>query len=121
MAIINSYKDLQIWQRSINLVTQIYNLTSQFPDNEKYGLIKQLNRSAVSVPVNIAEGWGRNSKTSYIQFLKIARGSLYELETLLIICRNVKLGEVDALNKISIEVEEISKMLNAFIASIDKN
>jgi four helix bundle protein len=59
MATINSYKDLQVWQRSINLVTEIYNLTSQFPDKEKYGLINQLNRAAVSVPANIAEGWGR--------------------------------------------------------------
>jgi four helix bundle protein len=69
----------------------------------------------------LQKGGGENSKSSYIQFLKIARGSLYELETLLIICKNVKLGEVEKVNKILIEIEEISKMLNAFIASIDKN
>jgi four helix bundle protein len=120
MAVINSYKDLQIWQRSIKLVAEIYTLTSTMPEKEKFGLITQLNRAAVSVSANIAEGWGRASKNSYSQFLKIARGSLYELETLLIICKEIKIADDEKVKTLLIETDEICKMLNAFIRSINK-
>jgi len=78
---VNSYKELIVWQKSIAMVTQIYTLTRSFPAEEKFGLASQLNRAAVSIPSNIAEGWGRESAKNYLQFLRISRGSLMETET----------------------------------------
>ena len=86
---INSYKDLIVWQKSIALVTEIYKLTKTFPAEEKFGIVNQLNRAVVSIPANIAEGWGRESSKNYLQFLRISRGSLMETETLLVISKNL--------------------------------
>ena len=80
MAIVNSYKELIIWQKSMVLVSKVYSLTKKFPNDEKYGLVSQLNRASVSIPANIAEGWGRESRKNFVQFLRISRGSLFELE-----------------------------------------
>lgn len=86
---ISSYKDLLVWQKAITLVKEIYLLTKTLPEEEKFGLISQMRRCAVSIPSNIAEGWRRNSTKSYVQFLTIARGSLLELETQIIICKEL--------------------------------
>lgn len=77
----NKYKDLIVWQHAINLAASVYQITESFPSKETYGLVSQINRSAVSVASNIAEGAGRNSFKEFDQFLGIALGSLYELET----------------------------------------
>ena len=87
----HQYKELKLWQKSIDMVTRIYALTRDFPQNEKFGLVSQINRSAVSIPSNIAEGAGRNSDKEFVYFLAIAHGSSFELETQLIISRNLKL------------------------------
>ena len=87
---IKSYKDLFIWQKSMVLVTGIYTITKTFPASEIYGLTSQLRRSAVSIPSNIAEGYGRNSTNDYKRFLQIAVGSLYELQTQVEIACNLK-------------------------------
>ena len=68
MAIVNSYKELIIWQKSIVLVSKVYSLTKKFPNDEKYGLVSQLNRASVSIPANIAEGWGRESRKILFNF-----------------------------------------------------
>ena len=88
---LNSYKDLKIWIKGIELVELIYKVSNNFPRNEQYGLTGQLRRSAVSVPSNIAEGWGRGYNANFLQFIKIARGSLYEVETQLIIANKIQL------------------------------
>jgi four helix bundle protein len=80
-----NHKDLDAWKRSMELVDEIYKLTRSFPDNEKFGLVNQMRRSAISVPSNIAEGAGRQHKKEMIQFLYISLGSLAELETQLLI------------------------------------
>ena len=77
----NKYRDLKVWQKAVDLVLKIYELTSSFPDKEKYGLVGQMNRSVISIPSNIAEGAGRNNPKEFYQFLGIAKGSLAELET----------------------------------------
>ncbi|RPI59311.1 MAG: four helix bundle protein, partial [Planctomycetaceae bacterium] len=77
---IRSYKDLQVWQKSMELAGQIYEATQKFPADERFGLTSQLRRAAVSVPSNIAEGYGRGTRKDYKRFLQVARGSLYELE-----------------------------------------
>jgi four helix bundle protein len=78
---IRNYRDLIVWQKSIALVTEVYSITRLFPKEELYGLISQIRRSAVSIPSNIAEGYGRYSTNDYIRFLQIAIGSLYEFQT----------------------------------------
>jgi four helix bundle protein len=86
---INSYKDLIVWQKSMTLITDGYTISKNFPSTEAYGLTSQIRRSACSIALNIAEGYGRESTKNYIQFLKISRGSLLELETCLEISINL--------------------------------
>jgi|SRR5271157_444356 len=88
---LRSYRELIAWQKSVDLVTEIYSVTKGFPRDEIYGLTSQLRRSAVSVPTNIAEGQGRATKGEFIQFLCYARGSLFELETQIVIAEKIRL------------------------------
>uniref|UniRef100_UPI000A01F575 four helix bundle protein n=1 Tax=Methylosarcina fibrata TaxID=105972 RepID=UPI000A01F575 len=90
---IQSYQDLEVWQRGMQLAKQAYKLTGQFPREELYGLTSQIRRAAVSVPANIAEGWGRHYQAEFIQFLRTANGSRTELETHLILA--VQIGLID--------------------------
>lgn len=100
---------LEVWKRSIEFVTAIYKLTESFSKSEIYGLVQQLRRSAISIPSNIAEGAGRNSKNEFKQFLSIAQGSIAELETQLLIARN--LCFVKEPESLLIELDELSKMI----------
>jgi four helix bundle protein len=110
---IKSHKDLNVWQSSIELVTDIYLLTGTFPKEEIYGLSNQMRRAAVSIPSNIAEGAARNSKKEFIQFLHIALGSGAELETQLIIAGNLEFAqEIESFLK---KLTTIKKMVNGLI------
>ncbi|MDT3403936.1 four helix bundle protein [Mucilaginibacter terrae] len=114
----NSYKrftDLSVWIESRKLVTHIYSLTKQFPKEEQFGLINQIRRCAVSVPSNIAEGCGRNSKKDSIQFFYIARGSLYELETQIYVSSDLNYITSDNLTELLNNLEVVRKLLNGFI------
>jgi len=115
---IKSYKDLIVWQSSVNLVESIYRITKKFPSSEKFGLISQMQRASVSVPSNIAEGYGRQSTGSYIQFLSIARGSLFELETQIELCIRINYIEKQESVKLFEQITEISKMLTSLISKI---
>jgi four helix bundle protein len=106
---LKGHHKLEVWKRSIEFVTAIYKLTESFPKSEIYGLVQQLRRSAISIPSNIAEGAGRNSKNEFKQFLSIAQGSIAELETQLLIARN--LGFVKEPESLLIELDELSKMI----------
>lgn len=117
---ISSYKDLLVWQKAITLVKEIYLLTKTLPEEEKFGLISQMRRCAVSIPSNIAEGWRRNSTKSYVQFLTIARGSLLELETQIIICKELTYISNENYNIITNLIVEESKMLNSLVKAINK-
>ena len=110
---ISSYKDLLIWQKGITLVKLVYRNLDNFPKDEIFALSSQIKRSAVSVPSNIAEGWGRSSKQSYLQFLKIARGSLYELDTQIVIAKELNFILENQYQEITNLITEESKMLNA--------
>lgn len=90
-----NFKELIVWQKSVDLVTEIYRITEVFPKSEIYGLTSQIRRASVSIPSNIAEGHSRRSSVDYIQFLKIARGSLAELETQLIIARKLDFIDIN--------------------------
>lgn len=87
---LKTYKDLRAWQQAFALVREVYSVTESLPSTEAYGLTSQIRRAAVSVPANIAEGYSRTSRKEYIQFLSIARGSLSELETLILIAKEVR-------------------------------
>lgn len=89
MAQVTSYRDLLVWQKAMSIVTEVYSLTQTFPASEIYGLISQIRRSAVSIPSNIAEGYGRHSTGDYKRFLQIAVGSLFELQTQIEIASNL--------------------------------
>ena len=118
---IKTYRDLLVWQKSMKLVTQIYLLTKELPKEEIYGLTAQIRRSAVSIPSNIAEGYGRNSTNDYIRFLQIASGSLYELQTQLEICHNLAYVSEEIFNKVYDQNREIERMLSSLIRKIIKS
>ncbi len=121
MAKISSYKQLAVWQKAIEMVTDIYSITQTYPKEEIYALTNQVRRAATSVPANIAEGWGRNMTGEYIQFLRIARGSLLELETHLIVSSNLKYINNQTLELLLQKILEINKMLNAMIIKTASN
>jgi four helix bundle protein len=113
-----NFKELLVWQKSIDFVTEIYRTTEAFPKDEIYGLTSQIRRAAVSIPSNIAEGNSRRSKPDYVQFLKISRGSCAEVETQLIISKNLKFLNENEHLKVNEKIIEISKMLNGLINSL---
>lgn len=107
-------QDLQIWKRSMNLVKEIYVITQNLPAEEKFGLISQIRRCAVSIPSNIAEGAGRNNVKEFIQFLGIASGSAYELETQLILLFGLNFKQEIEITPLTNELAEIQKMIYSF-------
>ncbi len=113
-----TYKNLDVWNKSIKLVTEIYKTTAKFPKKEQYGLISQLQRAAISIPSNIAEGWGRGTTKEYIQFLLITRGSLMELETHLIISQNLNYISKETSQFFINEANNIGMMLNRLIQKL---
>jgi four helix bundle protein len=119
MAVIFTYKDLTVWQRSIELVVAIYTLTEMFPKEEIYGLSSQIRRSSVSIPSNIAEGRCRGSRKDYLQFLRIAYGSGAELETQLEIAKRLPKTKILNYSKVNSLLEEVMKMLNSMIRKLN--
>ena len=116
---IESFKDLIVWQKGIELVNVIYKVTKHFPKEELYGLTSQTRRAAISIPTNVAEGWGRGTTKNYIQFLEISRGSLYELNTLMIIATNQEFLNPEKCVEIENTINEIGRMLNALITKLE--
>ncbi|MCU4166640.1 four helix bundle protein [Carboxylicivirga caseinilyticus] len=112
----HDYKDLKVWQDSIDFVVSVYELTKAFPSEEIYALTSQIKRAVVSIPSNIAEGANRNTDKEFIQFLYIALGSASEVETQLIIAN--RLGYLENIETESDQITSIRKMINALIKSI---
>jgi len=113
-----SYKDLLVWQKSMRLVETVYRLSVQLPASEQWGLISQMRRAAVSIPSNIAEGYGRQATGEYPHHLSIGRGSLLELETQVLLCRSLGYLEGSRAEVLLREIEQISKMLGSLIAKL---
>lgn len=113
-----NYKNLIVWQKSILLVKQIYQLTQKFPSEEKFGLVSQMRRAVVSVPSNIAEGQARRTTGDYIRFVSIAEGSLAEIETQLIIAIELEFCIKSEVENSFALMTEIRKMLNALRRSL---
>jgi four helix bundle protein len=109
------FHDLTVWQRAIDLTVCIYKLTQKFPKDETYGLISQLRRASVSVASNIAEGRGRLNPAEFRQFLGIALGSTFEIQTQLLVARKLEMGSEGTINEAAALSDQVSKMLTSFI------
>jgi four helix bundle protein len=115
---LSTYRDLIAWQKSVELVTNIYDATSKFPREEMFGLTSQLRRCAASVPSNVAEGQGRAIKGEFVQFLSHARGSLFELETQLLIAGNTGYLSPEVRGHLGSQTEEVARILNGLLTSL---
>jgi four helix bundle protein len=118
---VKTYRELEAWQRAMSLTEAVYSVTASFPKEEMYGLVSQMRRSAVSVPSNIAEGWGRRDRKDYLRFLRTSYGSLMELETQLVL--SVKLGFAAKENTTSVWslCQETGKLLNGLRRGLEES
>ena len=115
----HNFKKLDIWTKSMELVTKIYSITNSFPNQERFGLTSQIQRAAVSIPTNIAEGSAKSSNKDFARFLEMSIGSSFELETELIIALNLKYIDSLVFTAIETKINEIQKMINGFKQSLN--
>jgi four helix bundle protein len=115
---IKSYRDLLVWQQAMDLAVSCYKFSKKFPKEDLFGLTSQLRRSAASVAANIAEGHGRESSATFVQYLRISQGSLKETETHIILAGRLELGSKQELKQALASCEDIGKMLRSLIRAI---
>lgn len=115
---LNSYKELIVWQKSFELSKKIYLITNKFPKSELYGLVSQMRRCSVSVPSNIAEGYTRNHRQEYVQFLRMALASGAELETQLLLAKDLNFINMKDFSEVYELLIEVLKMLNKLISTL---
>lgn len=120
MSDIKDFKDLLVWQKAIALNTQIYRMTKLFPKEEIYGIISQIRRASVSIATNISEGYGRNTTAQYIHFLGISKGSLSEVETLMVISSELGYVQLETCDSILERITELNKMLKKLIQVLEQ-
>jgi four helix bundle protein len=113
-----SYQDLLVWQQAMDLVAEIYSTTRTWPKEELFGLTSQVRRAATSIPANIAEGYGREHRGSYLQFLRIAQGSLKELETHLMIAKRIDLAPTEKIATLLQRAESVGKLLRLLLRKL---
>lgn len=106
----NRYKELLVWQKAVDLAVEVYHITGKFPKEERYGLISQINRSVISIPSNITEGAGRNTNREFNNFLGIAQGSSFELDTQLFISNRLNFISTQEYHNIELQLEHIQNM-----------
>ncbi|GAA4311407.1 four helix bundle protein [Nibribacter koreensis] len=114
----HNFRELKVWQEAISLAKQVYEMTAKFPANEKYGLTSQMNRAVVSIASNIAEGAGRNSDKEFVQFLSIALGSAFEVDTQLVLANEFQFLSETYYKSLTIKLNEVQRMLYGFQQSI---
>jgi four helix bundle protein len=117
---LKNYRELIVWQKSYQLCIEIYRITKDFPREEKFGLTSQIRRAVVSVPSNIAEGYGRKTTPEYIHALYVAYGSNCELETQILLSRDLGYIEVEDMRRLQENIGEVERMLKALIKSLEK-
>jgi four helix bundle protein len=118
---IESYRDLRVWQEAMNLSETCYRLSAAFPQGERFGLTSQVRRACASIPANIAEGYGRDSKGSYGQFLRVAQGSLKELETHLLLAERLGLVPATAIDQTLKLCDTLGRMLRSLIRAVERS
>jgi len=116
---LKNYRDLKVWQKSYRLCLDLYRITKKFPKEERYGLTSQIRRAAVSIPSNIAEGYGRKTTADYLRFLYIAYGSIGELETQLLLSGDLNYVNQENLKALKDGTGEVERMLKAMIKSLE--
>jgi four helix bundle protein len=121
MTDIESYRDLLVWEQAMELAAATYAATRSWPKEELYGLTNQARRAATSIPANIAEGYGRQNRGSYLQFLRIAQGSLQELETHILIAQRVKVAKEAVLVQLLAQTESVGKLLALLIRKLSQS
>lgn len=114
-----NFKTLRIWQKGLEIAVKSYRLTSQFPSQEKFSIVSQINRAGISIPSNIAEGSSRKSEKDYSRFIEISLGSSFELETQLLIAQQLNFGNQTELQHLLAEVNEEQKMLQGFNSKLN--
>ncbi len=117
----HNFKELKIWTKALELSVRVYKVTALFPKEDRFGLISQIKRSAVSIPSNIAEGAGRNSDKEFVYFLSVANGPAYELQTQLLISNKLNFLKDEVLESMLIELDEIQKMNYNFQKTLKKS
>lgn len=117
----SKFKDLKVWQKAIELVTEVYSITNSLPAEEKYGISSQIRRCSVSIPSNIAEGAGRTTNKDFSHFLDIAKGSSFELETQLIISTNLGYLDKSLFNNFNTKLNEVQRMITGLQKSLSNN
>ena len=115
------FTELRVWQRSHHLALHVYRLTNSFPRQERFGIVAQIRRAAVSTPSNVAEGAKRRSNVDYARFLNIAEGSLAETEALLRLSKDLGFGDATRIDELVAESEEIARMVNALRATVESD
>jgi four helix bundle protein len=118
---LKNYKELKVWQKAYQLCLEVYRITKAFPKEEVYGLTSQIRRAAVSVPSNIAEGYGRKTRGEYVQALYVAYGSNCELETQILLSGDLGFIEAKFFTQLQERVEEVERMLKRLIKSLEKS
>ena len=117
---IRTYRDLVAWQKAVDLTELVYGATRSFPSDEKFGLVIQMRRACVSIPANIAEGYGRAAKQDYIRFLHIARGSLFELQTHVEVARRQGWMGQPELTRFNAQSEELDRILSGLLRALKR-
>ena len=115
---VRSYRDLDVWREGIDLVRDVYRLTQSWPPDERFGLTSQIRRASVSVPSNVAEGWGRHGKGEFDQFLRYARGSLFEVETQLIVAVEIGLNVSEDTEGLLDRIDRLSRRITTLRRSL---
>ena len=118
---LESYRDLRVWQESMQLAEDCYRLTRRFPKEELFGLTSQIRRSSARIPANVAEGYGRGHRGEYLQFLRVANGSLKELETHLLLSIRVEVTRQEAVAPLLAQCDDVGKMLAGLIRSLQSD
>jgi four helix bundle protein len=117
---VRTFRDLIAWQKGIRLALLVYRLTKRFPDEEKFGMVSQMRRSAVSIPANIAEGYGRGRRAEYVRYLEIGRGSLFEVQTYLELAREMQWVDGEELGTVARLAEEVDRVVSALLRSLKR-
>ncbi|RPA67647.1 four helix bundle protein [Cyclobacteriaceae bacterium YHN15] len=117
----HNFKNLKVWEKSVDLAVKVYQVTAEFPNEEKFGITSQMRRSSVSVPSNIAEGTARNTSKAVLNSLDISLGESFELETQAIIANRVGLLDQETFSEIETDISEVQRMIHGFMQTLESN
>jgi four helix bundle protein len=117
----HNFKNLKVWQKSVDLAVKVYHITKEFPSEEKFGMTSQMRRASVSIPSNIAEGTAKSTSKSFVNSLDISLGESYELETQAIIANLVGLLDKEQFKSLESDISEVQRMINGFISTVESN